>query len=129
MAVWLCLTMGSYVWYNLRFVQHQGRYLFPALVPVSMLLAGGLQEVLSRSRAWSAAGACLAGACASALATNPAGGFSGWATWLLAGAGMAFMVRRQLPDALDLPLRAVPYVALFALDWVSLFAFIVPHLS
>lgn len=35
------LTLLSYLWYNLTFVQHQGRYLFPALVPLA--LAGALE--------------------------------------------------------------------------------------
>jgi 4-amino-4-deoxy-L-arabinose transferase-like glycosyltransferase len=32
------------VYYNLKFVQHQGRYLFPALIPISLAFALGLLE-------------------------------------------------------------------------------------
>lgn len=37
------LTVLSYLWYNLTFVQHQGRYLFPALVPLTLAGALGLE--------------------------------------------------------------------------------------
>ena len=33
------LTVAAYIWYNLGFVQHQGRYLFPALVPLGLAVA------------------------------------------------------------------------------------------
>ncbi len=38
----LLLTLGVHVAYNLTFVQHQGRYLFPALVPIGFGVAVGL---------------------------------------------------------------------------------------
>lgn len=37
------LTFLSFLWYNLTFVQHQGRYLFPALVPLALAGALGLE--------------------------------------------------------------------------------------
>jgi 4-amino-4-deoxy-L-arabinose transferase-like glycosyltransferase len=53
------LTFLSYVWYNLTFVQHQGRYLFPALVPIGAAVALGLSELVkvlpNRVRAWAMA--------------------------------------------------------------------------
>jgi 4-amino-4-deoxy-L-arabinose transferase-like glycosyltransferase len=36
------LTFAAFVWYNLTFVQHQGRYLFPALIPLATAAALGL---------------------------------------------------------------------------------------
>lgn len=36
------LTVGVHVGYNLTFVQHQGRYLFPALIPIGVGVALGL---------------------------------------------------------------------------------------
>lgn len=36
------LTLAVFVTYNLQFVQHQGRYLFPALIPIALGLATGL---------------------------------------------------------------------------------------
>lgn len=37
-------TFAAYVWYNLTFVQHQGRYLFPALIPLGLMFSIGLGE-------------------------------------------------------------------------------------
>jgi hypothetical protein len=36
------LTAGVYVFYNVQFVQHQGRYFFPALIPIATGFAVGL---------------------------------------------------------------------------------------
>lgn len=49
LAVSLILTLSTYVWYNLTFVQHQGRYLFPALVPIALFAALGIREVTPRA--------------------------------------------------------------------------------
>jgi 4-amino-4-deoxy-L-arabinose transferase-like glycosyltransferase len=45
------LTFISYLWYNTKFVQHQGRYLFPALVPLSLALALGWWTIVRRAGA------------------------------------------------------------------------------
>lgn len=38
------VVTGEHILYNLKFVQHQGRYLFPALVPIGLAFALGLRE-------------------------------------------------------------------------------------
>ncbi|HEQ60276.1 MAG TPA: phospholipid carrier-dependent glycosyltransferase [Firmicutes bacterium] len=38
-------TLLGYVLYNLSFVQHQGRYLFPALIPVAIALTLGVERL------------------------------------------------------------------------------------
>ncbi len=38
----LLLTLAVHIVYNLTFVQHQGRYLFPALIPIALGVALGL---------------------------------------------------------------------------------------
>lgn len=48
LALSIVLTFGTYVWYNLTFVQHQGRYLFPALVPIALFAALGCRELVPR---------------------------------------------------------------------------------
>ncbi|MCP4416984.1 MAG: DUF2142 domain-containing protein [Chloroflexi bacterium] len=44
LILWLIflLTLGIHVGYNVTFVQHQGRYLFPALIPISLGFSLGL---------------------------------------------------------------------------------------
>lgn len=43
MVCLLLLTTGLHVGYNLTFVQHQGRYLYPALIPIGLGVAIGLE--------------------------------------------------------------------------------------
>jgi heme A synthase len=42
LAVTAVTVLLQYLGYNLEFVQHQGRYLFPALVPLALLCAAGM---------------------------------------------------------------------------------------
>jgi len=49
LLVWAALTTLGYAWYNLKYVQHQGRYLFPALVPWGLAFTLGLREILRHS--------------------------------------------------------------------------------
>jgi 4-amino-4-deoxy-L-arabinose transferase-like glycosyltransferase len=64
LALSALLTFLTFVVYNLTFVQHQGRYLFPALIPLGTAAALGLSTVArvlpQRMRAW-AIGALFAG--------------------------------------------------------------------
>lgn len=45
------LTFASYLWYNTKFVQHQGRYLFPALIPLGLAGSLGWWTVVRRAGA------------------------------------------------------------------------------
>ena len=45
-------VLVSYVWYNIKFVQHQGRYLFWGLLPISVIVALGWREVLHPLQGW-----------------------------------------------------------------------------
>ena len=57
------LTLLVYLLYNVTFVQHQGRYLFPALIPLALGAALGLEWLLSpRVARWTAAALGGAGA-------------------------------------------------------------------
>jgi 4-amino-4-deoxy-L-arabinose transferase-like glycosyltransferase len=44
LALSASITVLLYLYYNLNFVQHQGRYLFPALVPISAAAAVGMRQ-------------------------------------------------------------------------------------
>jgi 4-amino-4-deoxy-L-arabinose transferase-like glycosyltransferase len=54
------LTFSMFAWYNSKFLQHQGRYLFPALVPLGTAAALGLYQLanllLRRTRDWALGG-------------------------------------------------------------------------
>jgi len=45
LALSALLTFLAYGWYNLTYVQHQGRYLYPALIPLTTAAALGLDTV------------------------------------------------------------------------------------
>lgn len=42
----LAATFGGFVWYNLAFVQHQGRYLLPGLLPLALAYCAGLRALV-----------------------------------------------------------------------------------
>ena len=44
LALSALVTLALYLYYNLGFVQHQGRYLFPALIPIGLAAAIGLRQ-------------------------------------------------------------------------------------
>jgi 4-amino-4-deoxy-L-arabinose transferase-like glycosyltransferase len=48
LALLALLTLLAFIWYNAQFVQHQGRYLFPALIPVGLALGLGWSVVVAR---------------------------------------------------------------------------------
>jgi 4-amino-4-deoxy-L-arabinose transferase-like glycosyltransferase len=66
-ALWLLvatvlLTLLLYAWYNLQFVQHQGRYLFTALIPIAIGFTLGWDEALQpRNSLWIALGLVVTG--------------------------------------------------------------------
>jgi 4-amino-4-deoxy-L-arabinose transferase-like glycosyltransferase len=45
LALSALFTFLAYGWYNLSYVQHQGRYLYPALIPLATAVALGLDTV------------------------------------------------------------------------------------
>ncbi len=45
-AVMVSIVTASYIWYNTKFVQHQGRYFFWGLLPISTFVALGWREVM-----------------------------------------------------------------------------------
>ena len=158
LLLWLA-TLGAYGWYNLGFIQHQGRYLFPALPAWSLLFALGWWAVLERRASLVAGCVLLAGAGAHfAFATLAGGTADRWTLllWGMAGIGMLIYgllcgrVRRVFGaqgvgdqdgaslDASDRlrnggDLRPIVYICLFlavvALDIAIPFLYIVPQLS
>ncbi|MYC22292.1 MAG: DUF2142 domain-containing protein [Caldilineaceae bacterium SB0662_bin_25] len=158
LLLWLA-TLGAYGWYNLGFIQHQGRYLFPALPAWSLLFAIGWWAVLERRASLVAGCVLLAGAGAHfAFATLAGGTADRWTLllWGMAGIGMLIYgllcsrVRRVFgakgvgdQDGASLgasdrlrnggDLRPIVYICLFlavvALDIAIPFLYIVPQLS
>lgn len=91
------LVAAGHMLYNLKFVQHQGRYLFPALVPIALAFALGLRE-------W--ADIC---------------------TRLISHLPLPERIVDLLPDIVKGTAFALFYVGFLVLDVICLYLFIVPH--
>jgi hypothetical protein len=122
------LTLGSYLWYNLSFYQAQGRYLFPALIPIGLAWTLGLEESLRRRTAPWLAGV-LALVTAYDLFKILRGAGDKWAA-LIHGASTAYVAAGWVLTAhFRAWLLSAPYLFLVAVCAVSPFWFIVPNLS
>ncbi len=116
-AAWLLslsvlLSLLAYAWYNLTFLQHQGRYLFTALIPLALAYAWGWDAVLRprNARILTAALAVFAVALAAWGVIGPAGRPK-WPLALTAVLGAALAVVSFLPARL----RSLAYAGVFAL--------------
>jgi 4-amino-4-deoxy-L-arabinose transferase-like glycosyltransferase len=127
-GLWLIFTILMYLYYNLSLVQFQGRYLFPALIPIGLLATLGLREILSRRWVWVAMSLCGVTAAAVGVSSALGGGLDKWGLLIACGATMALGVRYWLPARLDGWVLAIPLAGLAVLSVYSLFAFIVPFL-
>ena len=127
LALSAIFTLLSYLWYNLKFVQHQGRYLFPALIPLGLAFALGLREILAKGNAKATALLFLAGTLILAAKGLITGDFNKLSILLLGGAAAAFGIKSLLSEKYDDLVFALPYLGLFGLDLICLFRFIVPH--
>ncbi|MGQ9683067.1 MAG: phospholipid carrier-dependent glycosyltransferase [Anaerolineae bacterium] len=127
---WLLLTAASYLWYNLSFKQHQGRYLFPALPAIALLLAVGWWRAMRRSRRWvSTAYLLVLTAILVATATRQGHAPDKRLLAALAILSAATALAAVLPERWGRWLYALPYPLFVALDLLCLYAFIRPALS
>lgn len=113
---------GGYLWYNLGFVQHQGRYLFSALLPAALGLSAGLAALAQPSASRTAA-ALAAGGLLLSLAVAP----GRWTLLLWAAAVILLALLPRLQRWHGLLYRGV-FAGLAGLCLVSLFWFIMPQL-
>ncbi|HSD83297.1 MAG TPA: DUF2142 domain-containing protein [Anaerolineae bacterium] len=94
------LTVGGYLYYNLTFVQHQGRYLFPALISIGLAFAIGWWQMLDKVKVL--------------FARLLSRSRRDWTPWL---------------DEAQLLIFAVVFIYLARLDLVALQRYIVPNLT
>lgn len=149
----LLVVLASYIWYNLKFVQHQGRYLFWGSLPLSTYIALGWREVLRPVQGWTTA--VLAGVLALSFAIIGYGTgnmqewtivlTAGWACFLLIQP--CFMLVAQsatgapspgwrwptwvvrLAEALCLVAWALPFGLLVLLDVLIPLLYLIPYLA
>ncbi len=124
------LTPILYAWYNVQFVQHQGRYWFTALIPIAVAFALGWDEVSKRERSLLYAGLLLA--CCGGLAVwgvLSGVGLPKWPIAIAGGIAVALAARRALPRAFDRLVFALPFAALPFLGLYALYGVILPQLA
>lgn len=123
------ITVAMFLWYNIIFVQHQGRYLFPALPIVAVAAARGLEQLIDRKLAVSTALLLLLIVLATGVVGVIRGDVPFWSLLLVGMPAIALPVAAfVLPRWRSLWGGAL-LAALAALDIVCLFGFIVPLLA
>jgi hypothetical protein len=150
------VTLG-YIAYNLKFVQHQGRYFFWGLLPISTVVALGWREVLQPLQGAITGFMATVLAAATALSGTVTGGMNRWTVLsiglvaivlfcqplLLGGVGpntlrwlpastRQWMARPRVASMLRLARSltwALPFLLLLVLDLAIPHLFIVPQLS
>jgi hypothetical protein len=129
LGFWLLLTGAAYLWYNAQFVQHQGRYFFPALPAIALAMALGFQETLRPTRARLIALLCALGIAASLALVLITGRAFKTLSLLLGLSALAYVVVWRLRPRRDWVWQAGIYLALAALDLICLFRYIVPYFT
>ena len=92
MLLWLA-TFAAYGWYNLGFIQHQGRYLFPALPAWGLFFAFGWWAVLERRASLFAGGILLVASSGYLLLVTLLGNEADrWTLMLLGASGVGLLL-------------------------------------
>ncbi len=126
-GLWVGLTALGYLWYNLKYVQHQGRYLFPAIVPLGAAFTWGIQDLLQRHAQEAAAGLALA-ALGVGLMSGLQGDFNGYAVATLGASAVAVLGGHALARwRAEAPLVLL-YGGMALFSAACLFLWIVPNL-
>jgi 4-amino-4-deoxy-L-arabinose transferase-like glycosyltransferase len=152
----LIADMATYIWYNIKFVQHQGRYFFWGVLAISTIVALGWREVMQPLQGVIAGFLALVLAIALGLTGFASGNLNKWTLLTLMLIAL-FLLLQPLLLRIDhstarwLPLRlrkfmalpwvtgllsvlrfsawATPFVLLFLLDLLIPWLYIVPQLN
>ncbi len=123
------LSLLTYLGYNIKFVQHQGRYLFTALGPIAAGAALGLEEILRWRTARVVAVALLLFALLLVVQGILGGDLRGWSVALLLVGAALLVALRWLPTRWQwLPLASA-YLSLLILNPILVRSYIVPALT
>ena len=143
-----CFTFLTYAWYNTQFMQHQGRYLFTALIPIALAFAVGWDAAVQPGRGrWLAAGLAVFAAGLAAWGVLAGPGLPKWPVAILAAAAVGALLldlaltrlgrtREQgypaagrAYDVLAAGASAFPYAFLALIALYALFGAVVPQLT
>lgn len=124
----LASSVATYLGYNLKFVQHQGRYLFPALASLAALASLGMAELSRRRVGLFVSSLLFAAAGLLGVGTVLSGNPAEWTVATLGFAALLVLAASRSRQKWRMGVVAVVYVMFLALDWLCLFQFIVPML-
>ena len=123
------ITLVLFLGYNLTFVQHQGRYLFPALPLLALGAALGWRRLLEPRLAVVTSGVVLVVAAGVGVAGLLAGDASVWLVAMLGAAIIGVPAMAFVPERYHPLLGGVALASFVAVDLWCLFGFIVPMLT
>ena len=122
-------VVAEYVGYNLMFVQHQGRYLFPSLMAIGAGWAVGLRKTTSGRTSMVLSVAFLALAVVFAVAPGACGKWGVLLAALFASFFFAIWVLGKRKHWAPWAGIVLVYAVLYAVEVLAVFAFIVPQLA
>ena len=129
LALTVLFALALYLGYNVTLLQHQGRYLFPAIAPLGVFFALGLRAAWRRPGALIAAGVLLL-VLVTRIATGLLASGSGIFDGLLWGGGAGLLAAWGWVRPLE-RLSAWPYALCFAaltlVDAWCLVGFVIPY--
>jgi hypothetical protein len=128
----ILLMVLGYLWYNLEFVQFQGRYLFPALIPLGLFFSLGLYKAFSPDWAWGLVGGLTLALGWVVIASLASSDLDKWAVLIIAlplalAVGRAWLASHWLIPASWLLM--IVYTGLALLTLISPFWYVIPYLS
>ncbi len=156
LGVLLLADLTSYIWYNIKFVQHQGRYFFWGMLAISTFVALGWREVMQPLQGAIAGFLALVLAIALGVTGFTNGDLNHWNLLILVLIALFLLVQpllltiaystsprlprllrqfmtqawvAQLLTVLRFSAWATPFALLFLLDWFIPLLYIVPQLS
>ncbi len=128
LGMWGGLTLAGYLWYNTKFVQHQGRYLFPAIVPMGLAFALGLRELLRGAQRLPLAVVGL-GILALLADGLRAGSLKVFTTAMVASGGVGLVGGKRLERAVPGLAMALVYLAIAGFAVFCLYGYVIPQLA
>ena len=128
LAAWALATTLVFLWYNTKYVQFQGRYLFPALVPWGVAFTLGLRTALRRPKACPRL--CWRPHCWRLVAYGAFRGnfpefYVGLTVSMAAAIGLGHWLESRRPGAA----LGLVYLGLCGLALICLYAYVVPNLQ
>jgi 4-amino-4-deoxy-L-arabinose transferase-like glycosyltransferase len=123
------INFGMFVAYNLTFVQHQGRYLFPALPLLALGAALGWERLAEPKLAVGTSLALLMIVLGIGVVGSIQGEIALWPIAMLGSAGLALPTLAFAPRRRRSVFATGWLLAMVALDLWCLFGFIIPMLS